>query len=49
MLNSAQFNQDFRQYIYNASIRATFSYKLGSLNGARVKKGKSAGGDDESN
>ena len=49
VLNSAQFNQDFRQYIYNSSIRLTFSYKLGNLNGAKVKKGKSAGGDDESN
>lgn len=41
VLNSAQFNQDFRQYIYNSSVRATFSYKFGSLNGARVKKSKS--------
>jgi outer membrane receptor protein involved in Fe transport len=41
VLNSAQFNQDFRQYIYNASVRVTFSYKLGTLNGAKVKKGKS--------
>lgn len=47
VLNSAQFNQDFRQYIYNSSIRLTFSYKIGSLNGAKVKKGKSAGGDEE--
>ena len=47
VLNSAQFNQDFRQYIYNSSIRVTFSYKLGNLNGAKVKKGKSAGGDEE--
>ncbi|GAB4019174.1 outer membrane beta-barrel family protein [Spirosoma koreense] len=47
VLNSAQFNQDFRQYIYNSSIRLTFSYKLGNLNGAKVKKGKSAGGDEE--
>lgn len=43
VLNSAQFNQDFRQYIYNASVRATFSYKIGSLNGAKVKKNKSLG------
>ncbi|MDB5243240.1 MAG: TonB-dependent receptor, partial [Spirosoma sp.] len=43
VLNSAQFAQDYRQYIYNSSIRLTFSYKLGSLNGARVKKGKSTG------
>lgn len=49
VLNSAQFNQDFRQYIYNSSIRLTFSYKIGNLNGARVKKGKSANSDDESN
>ncbi len=48
VLNSAQFNQDFRQYIYNSNIRLTFSYKLGTLNGAKVKKGKSADGDDES-
>ena len=41
VLNSAQFNQDYRQYIYNSSVRATFSYKLGSLNGAKVKKNKS--------
>ncbi|GAB4044386.1 TonB-dependent receptor [Spirosoma litoris] len=41
VLNSAQFNQDFRQYIYNSSVRATFSYKFGSLNGAKVKKNKS--------
>ena len=41
VLNSVQFNQDFRQYIYNASVRATFSYKIGNLNGAKVKKGKS--------
>lgn len=41
ILNSAQFNQDYRQYIYNSSVRATFSYKFGSLNGARVKKNKS--------
>ncbi|MBN8826616.1 MAG: TonB-dependent receptor [Spirosoma sp.] len=47
VLNSAQFNQDFRQYIYNSSIRLTFSYKLGNLNGAKVKKGKSASGEDE--
>ncbi|AKD58216.1 TonB-dependent receptor domain-containing protein [Spirosoma radiotolerans] len=47
VLNSAQFNQDFRQYIYNSSIRLTFSYKIGNLNGAKVKKGKSAGGDEE--
>ena len=39
--NSAQFDQDFRQYIYNASVRATFSYKIGSLNSAKVKKSKS--------
>ena len=49
VLNSAQFNQDFRQYIYNSSIRLTFSYKIGNLNGARVKKGKSANGDEEGN
>jgi outer membrane receptor protein involved in Fe transport len=47
VLNSAQFNQDFRQYIYNSSIRLTFSYKIGSLNGAKVKKGKSDGSDEE--
>ncbi len=47
VLNSAQFNQDFRQYIYNSSIRLTFSYKIGNLNGAKVKKSKSAGGDEE--
>ena len=41
VLNSAQFNQDYRQYIYNSSVRVTFSYKLGSLNGAKVKKNKS--------
>lgn len=41
ILNSAQFNQDFRQYIYNSSVRATLSYKFGSLNGAKVKKSKS--------
>ncbi|GAB4014374.1 TonB-dependent receptor [Spirosoma koreense] len=41
VLNSAQFNQDFRQYIYNSSVRATFSYKFGSLNAAKVKKSKS--------
>ena len=41
VLNSAQFDQDFRQYIYNASVRATFSYKIGSLNSAKVKKSKS--------
>ncbi len=41
VLNSAQFNQEFRQYIYNASVRATFSYKIGSLNSAKVKKSKS--------
>jgi outer membrane receptor protein involved in Fe transport len=46
VLNSAQFNQDFRQYIYNASVRATFSYKFGSLNGAKVKEGKSTRSDD---
>ena len=50
VLNSAQFKQDFRQYIYNSSIRLTFSYKIGSLNGARLKKSKAAGSnDDESN
>ncbi len=41
VLNSAQFNQDFRQYIYNSSVRVTLSYKFGSLNGAKVKKNKS--------
>lgn len=41
VLNSAQFNQDFRQYIYNSSVRATFSYKFGSLNEAKVKKNRS--------
>ena len=41
ILNSAQFSQDYRQYIYNSSVRATFSYKFGSLNGAKVKKNKS--------
>ncbi|SFE26663.1 Outer membrane receptor proteins, mostly Fe transport [Spirosoma endophyticum] len=41
VLNAAQFNQDYRQYIYNSSVRATFSYKFGSLNGAKVKKNKS--------
>lgn len=41
ILNSAQFNQDYRQYIYNSSVRATFSYKFGNLNGAKVKKNKS--------
>ncbi|GAB4039684.1 TonB-dependent receptor [Spirosoma jeollabukense] len=46
VLNSAQFDQDFRQYIYNASVRATFSYKLGSLNGAKVKKNKSLGDEN---
>ncbi|WP_080240408.1 TonB-dependent receptor domain-containing protein [Spirosoma rigui] len=46
VLNSAQFDQDFRQYIYNASVRATFSYKFGSLNGAKVKEGKSARGEE---
>ena len=46
-LKSAQFNQDFRQYIYNSSIRLTFSYKIGSLKGAKIKKGKSEGSDEE--
>lgn len=46
VLNSAQFDQDFRQYIYNASVRATFSYKLGSLNGAKVKKNKVLGDEN---
>lgn len=46
VLNSAQFDQDFRQYIYNASVRATFSYKLGNLNGAKVKKSKSLGDEN---
>lgn len=46
VLRSAQFNQDFRQYIYNASVRATFSYKIGSLNGAKVKKNKSLGDEN---
>lgn len=46
VLNSAQFDQDFRQYIYNGSVRATFSYKLGSLNGAKVKKSKSLGDEN---
>ncbi|AUD05398.1 TonB-dependent receptor domain-containing protein [Spirosoma pollinicola] len=41
ILTSAQFEQDYRQYIYNSSVRATFSYKFGSLNGAKVKKNKS--------
>lgn len=41
VLTSAQFNQDYRQYIYNSSVRITFSYKFGSLNGAKVKKNKS--------
>lgn len=41
VLNSAQFNQDFRQYIYNSSVRVTLSYKFGSLNGANVRKSKS--------
>lgn len=49
VLNSAQFAQDYRQYIYNSSVRLTFSYKLGSLNVARPKKSKSANTDDESN
>ena len=47
VLNSAQFNQDFRQYIYNSNVRLTFSYKLGTLNGAKVKKNKSVGSEDE--
>ncbi|WP_229317559.1 TonB-dependent receptor [Larkinella sp. C7] len=46
VLTSAQFNQDFRQYIYNASVRATFSYKIGSLNGAKVKMNKSLGDEN---
>ena len=46
VLNSAQFNQDFRQYIYNSSIRLTFSYKIGSLKGAKVKKGRSEDSDE---
>ena len=46
VLNSAQFSQDFRQYIYNASVRVTFSYKFGSLNGAKVKEGKSIRSED---
>lgn len=41
ILNSAQFSQDYRQYIYNSSVRATFSYKFGNLNGAKVKQNKS--------
>ena len=49
VLNSAQFAQDYRQYIYNSSIRLTFSYKLGNLNGAKLKKNKAANNDDESN
>ena len=47
VLNSAQFNQDFRQYIYNSSIRLTFSYKIGSLNGAKIKKGKTDGEEEQ--
>ncbi len=47
VLNSAQFNQNFRQYIYNSSIRLTFSYKIGSLKGAKIRKGKSDGSDEE--
>ncbi|WP_020606037.1 TonB-dependent receptor domain-containing protein [Spirosoma spitsbergense] len=47
VLNSAQFNQDFRQYIYNSSIRLTFSYKIGSLKGAKIRKGKSGSSDEE--
>ena len=49
ILNSAQFDQDYRQYIYNSSIRLTFGYKIGSLNGAKVKKGKAAGGEEDAN
>ncbi len=47
VLNSAQFNQDFRQYIYNSSLRLTFSYKIGSLNGAKIKKGKTDGEEEQ--
>ncbi|UHG94747.1 TonB-dependent receptor domain-containing protein [Spirosoma oryzicola] len=46
VLNSAQFNQNFRQYIYNNSVRVTFSYKLGNLNGAKIKKNKSIGSEE---
>jgi outer membrane receptor protein involved in Fe transport len=49
VLNSAQFSQDNQQYIYNSSIRLTFNYKLGSLNGAKLKKKKSGDGEDDGN
>ncbi len=48
VLNSAQFDQDFRQYVYNSNIRLTLNYKLGSLTN-RPKKGKSDGGEDDQN
>ncbi len=45
VLHSAPFDQNFKQKLYNSTVRLTFSYKLGRLNVDERKKRK--GGDDE--
>ncbi len=46
VLRSAPFDQDFRQYLYNSSVRLTFSYKLGKLTVSQPKKSRSVKNDD---
>ena len=49
-LNSAQFNQTNTNYIYNSSVRLTFSYKIGKMSFAAPKrKTKSVSNDDVKN
>ncbi len=48
VLNSAPFDQMFRQRVYNSSVRLTFSYKLGRLKVTSPKK-RSAGRDEDGN
>jgi len=47
VLISPQLEQRYRQYIYNSSVRLNFSYKIGSLNRAKAKKGRSAAADQD--
>jgi outer membrane receptor protein involved in Fe transport len=49
-LNSTQFNQVNTNYIYNSSVRLTFSYKIGKMSFAASKpKTKSVNNDDVKN
>lgn len=45
-LNSAMFNQTNTNYIYNQSVKITFSYKIGKMSFAAPKKTRSVNNDD---